>query len=149
MSVIITDIYSQLTRDEGVRLQRYRDTRGFWSIGIGHNLDANPLPNYDLDNFTLDDAEQVLRDDGARIWAKLYRDLPWLSSIDAVRQGVYQNMSFNMGAGGVEEFHHSLADVQAGNYAQAALDMQASAWYTQVGARAQRLCVQMKTGIWQ
>ncbi len=149
MSVIITDIYSQLTRDEGVRLHVYPDSRGFNTIGIGHNLDANPLPNYDLDNFTLDDAEQVLRDDGARIWAKLYRDLPWLSSIDAVRQGVYQNMSFNMGAGGVEEFHHSLADVQAGNYAQAALDMQASAWYTEVGARAVRLCVQMKTGVWQ
>ncbi len=146
---MINNIYDQLMRDEGLSLSPYADTRGFITIGYGHNVTANPLPNYDLDNFTIDAAEQVLRDDCARIWAKLYRDMPWLSSIDSVRQGVYQNMSFNLGAGGVEEFHHSLDDVQAGNYAQAALDMQQSAWYTQVGARARRLCIQMKTGIWQ
>ncbi len=146
---MINNIYDQLMRDEGLSLSPYADTRGFITIGYGHNVTANPLPNYDLDNFTIDAAEQVLRDDCTRIWAKLYRDMPWLSSIDSVRQGVYQNMSFNLGAGGVEEFHHSLDDVQAGNYAQAALDMQQSAWYTQVGARAVRLCTQMRTGVWQ
>lgn len=147
--MIITDIFSQLTRDEGVRLVKYLDSRGFWSIGIGHNLDANPLPDYDLSNFTLADAQAVLRADGARIWSKLYSALPWLGTLDTPRQGVFQNMSFNMGAGGVEQFHHSLADTQAGNYSQAAADMKASAWYTQVGDRATRLCTQMESGIWQ
>jgi lysozyme len=144
-----TDIFSQLTRDESVRLHVYPDSRGFDSIGIGHNLDANPLP-FDVSNgITMQQALQILHDDGARIWAKLYRDLPWLANLDDARQGVYKNMSFNMGAGGVENFHHSLDDAKAGNYAQAALDMQASAWYTQVGDRAKRLCEQMRTGIWQ
>src|SRR5271169_5889485 len=95
-----TDIYSQLTRDEGVRLSVYPDSRGFSTIGIGHNLDANPLPNYDLTNFTLADAEQVLQDDVARITAQLIADLPWVANLDPVRQGVFQNMSFNMGVGG-------------------------------------------------
>ena len=71
-----------------------------------------------------------------------------IGSDDAVRFGVFQNMSFNMGVGGVMEFHHDLADTQAGNYAASGADMQASAWYTQVGARAQRLVQQMITGIW-
>ena len=148
---MITDIYSQLTRDEEIRLMPYPDDRGFTTIGIGHNIDANPLP-YDVSNgITMAQALQILTDDVTRITAQLLKDIPWLSTLqasDAVRFGVFQNMSFNMGVGGVMEFHHDLADTQAGNYAASGADMQASAWYTQVGARAQRLVQQMITGIW-
>jgi lysozyme len=147
--MIVTDIFSQLQRDEGVRLRIYPDSRGFDTIGVGHNLDANPL-SFDVSNgITLDQALQILKADVARISAKLFSDLPWLRNIDAVRQGVFQNMAFNMGAGGVEAFHHVLADTQAGRYVQAALDMRQSLWYKQVGDRAKRLCAQMETGIWQ
>jgi len=146
----ITDIFSQLQRDEGgCVLHVYPDSRGIDTVYVGHNLEANPLPDL---NFTDEQGAQVLQDDVARITSRLLADIPWLSSLqqsDPVRFGVFQNMAFNMGAGGVMAFHHDLADTQAGNYAQAALDMQDSAWYTQVGARAQRLCVQMKTGVWQ
>src|SRR5208282_3562282 len=149
---MITDIYSQLARDEAVRLSVYPDSRGFDTIGIGHNLDANPLP-FDVSNgITLDQAEQILRDDVARITAQLIKDIPWLSTLqtsDSVRFGVFQNMAFNMGAGGVVVFHHSLADALAGNWVQCAADMKASLWYTQVGARAQRLVQQLLTGVWQ
>lgn len=146
---MINDIFSQLTRDEGIRLRVYPDDRGFNTIGIGHNLDANPLPFDVSQGITLMQAYQILKDDVARISSKLFRDLPWLGNLDPARQGVYLNMAFNLGAGGVEEFHHDLEDTKAGNYAQAALDMQASLWYTQVGDRAKRLCEQMRTGVWQ
>ena len=146
---MITDIYSQLQRDEGVRLHVYPDSRGFDTIGIGHNLDANPL-SFDVSaGITLDQAFQILHEDVTRITAQLFKDIPWLEDLDSVRQGVFQNMAFNMGVGGVLEFHHDLEDTNAGNYVKAAADMKASAWYTQVGARAQRLCTQMATGLWQ
>ncbi len=147
---MITDIFSQLTRDEGGCILRvYKDSRGIDTVYVGHNLEANPLPDL---SFTYVQGAQVLQDDVTRITTCLLDDIPWLVSLqqsDSVRFGVFQNMAFNMGAGGVIEFHHDLADTLAGNYAQAALDMQQSAWYTQVGARARRLCIQMKTGIWQ
>lgn len=144
----ITDIYSQLVRDEGVKLRIYKDTRGFNTIGVGHNLDVNPLP-FDVTGgiFTLE-AMQILHDDVARITAKLIADLPWLTKLDAVRFGVFQNMAFNLGAGGVESFHHDLADTMNGNYEAAANDMENSLWYTQVGPRAKRLVQQMRTGQW-
>jgi len=148
----ITNIYDQLRRDEATVLHVYPDSRGFSTIGTGHNLDANPLPACVLDNFTAAEAAQVLVDDVARITARLLADIPWLAQLqasDVVRFGVYQNLSFNMGAGGVMEFHHALADAQAGNWVQCAADMRASLWYTQVGARAERLCTQMETGVWQ
>ena len=146
----ITDIYSQLIRDEGgCVLHIYPDSMSIDTVYVGHNLVANPLPNL---NLTLAQGMQVLHDDVTRITARLLADIPWLSHLqasDIVRFGVFQNMAFNMGAGGVMEFHHDLLDTQAGNYAAAALDMQASAWYTQVGDRAVRLCTQMRTGVWQ
>lgn len=146
---MITCIQDQLIRDEGIRLVKYLDSRGFWTIGVGHNLDANPLP-YDISNgISLALASQILREDLARLTPQLFGRLPWLRSLDPVRQGVFQNMDFNMGVGGVLEFQHDLADTQAGNYAQAAADMKNSAWYGQVGERAQRLVQQMITGVWQ
>lgn len=146
---MILCLKDQLIRDEGVRLKKYPDSRGFSTIGVGHNLDANPLP-FDVSlGITFAQATQILNQDIIRVCSKLFPALPWLYLIDPVRQGVFQNMAFNMGAGGVEEFHHDLADTQAGNYAQAAADMKASAWYGQVGPRAQRLVQQMLTGVWQ
>jgi lysozyme len=143
-----TDIISQLTRDEGVRLEPYKDTRGFNTVGIGHNLDANPLPGqtYPL---TQAQAMQILGKDVERISMFLQSKLPWIVKLDEARRGVLQNMSFNLGVPGLLEFHHDLADTQAGNYEQAALDMEASAWYKEVGDRAKRLVQQMRTGDWQ
>jgi lysozyme len=146
---MITCLKDQLIRDEGVRLQKYLDSRGFWTIGVGHNLDANPLAFDVSGGITLTQATEILDDDIARVSAQLFADLPWLATLDVVRQGVFGNMSFNMGVGGVLEFHHDLADTRAGNYIQAAADMKASAWYAQVGPRAQRLVQQMISGVWQ
>lgn len=146
---MISNIKDQLIRDEGVRLFKYPDSRGFDTIGVGHNLDANPLPFDISEGITFAQASQILDDDLARVTSKLFADLPWLKDLDTVRQGIFLNMSFNMGVGGILEFHHDLADTQAGNYVKAAADMKASEWYTQVGARAQRLCQQMITGQWQ
>jgi lysozyme len=57
-------------------------------------------------------------------------------------------MAFNMGVPGLLEFHHDIADTQAGNYVKSAADMKDSKWYTEVGDRAVRLVEQMLTGVW-
>jgi lysozyme len=142
------NILDQLRRDEGVRSNPYKDSRGILTVGVGHNLESNPLPN---EQYPLSDAriDEILTSDVARITGKLIAKLPWVNSLDDSRKGVLINMSFNMGVGGLLAFKHTLAAVQSGDYAGAANGMQSSAWYTQVGARAQRLVKQMQTGIWQ
>ncbi len=146
---MITNLHDQLIRDEGgCVLHIYPDSMGIKTVYVGHNLEANPLPNL---NFTLVQGLQVLQEDVDRITAQLLKDIPWLADLqqkDIVRFGVFQNMAFNLGVGGVMQFHHDLADTQAGRYWQAALDMEQSLWYNQVGIRAQRLCQQMRTGLW-
>jgi lysozyme len=144
---MIDNILDQLARDEGYRPNPYDDSRGFRTVGIGHNLDANPLPaeTYPM---SLERAKQVCSDDVARIWGKLQADLPWVKSLPDVIAGVLTNMSFNMGAKGLEAFHHMLADIQAGNYEQAAVAGEQSAWHAEVGDRAKRLMQQLRTQEW-
>jgi lysozyme len=144
---MITGILDQLLRDEGFRPEPYKDTRGFLTCGIGHNLDANPLPGEQYP-MTIDRAKEILSGDLSRIWNKLQGALPWVVSLPDAIAGVLKNMSFNMGANGLLQFHHMLAYVQAGNYAAAAQAMQQSAWFTQVGDRAKRLVQQIQTQQW-
>ena len=118
------------------------------TIGYGHNLDANPLPDL-VPPITEAQALQILGADVERISMYLQSQLPWIVNLDDARHGVLQNMAFNMGDAGLLSFHHDLADTQAGNYAKAAADMKASLWYTEVGDRAKRLVQQMLTGVWQ
>jgi lysozyme len=145
---MINNIIDQLKRDEGFRPNIYPDSRGFSTVGYGHNLDANPINALTVP-ISEALATQILGADVERISRYLQLSLPWVVSLDDARHGVLLNMAFNMGVPGELKFHHELADTQAGNYLQAAADMKASLWYNQVGARAQRLCQQMETGIWQ
>lgn len=145
---MITNIEDQLRRDEGFRRSPYKDTRGFWTVGIGHNLDAFPLPN-ELYPLTDDRISDIFKNDLGRTTAKLIADLPWVAGLADVYRGVLQNMAFNLGVGGLEKFPHMLESIRTGDFQQAADDGTASLWYKQVGDRAQRLMIQLRTGIWQ
>ena len=73
--------------------------------------------------------------------------LPWWRTMNDARQDVIVNMVFNLGIEGFLAFHHTIAAEEADNYALAAADMLVTKpWCVQVGARAQRLATQMRTG---
>lgn len=130
----------QLLRDEGLRLRAYQDSRGIWTIGVGHNLEARSI--------TRAVALQILDDDLADTERTLTLVLPWARALDEPRWAVLVNMSFNLGTGGLLTFRQMLAALRAHDYATAAAEMLDSMWAQQVGARAQRLAEQMRTGAW-
>jgi lysozyme len=140
---------AELRRDEGVRYVPYLDTATppRRTCGVGHNMDASPVPAGWT--FPLTDAQvmQLLGMDLQVTFAALDHHLPWWRQMDAVRQRVIANCCFNMGIGTLLTFHNTLAAMQRGSYAVAAAGLKASKWYGQVGARAQRLCQAMETGI--
>lgn len=141
------NLIDQLRRDEGLRLVPYRDTRGNWTVGYGHKLDAHrePIPyridQQQADQYLYSDAEEAIRD--------LSAELPWTGSLDPVRRAALENMTFQLGINGLLEFHRTLAMVQAGNYDGAGDAMLESAWAMETTERARRLSAQMKTGEWQ
>lgn len=139
---------ADLERDEGLRLQAYPDPLTHaepWTIGYGHTgPDVTPTTTW-----TQTQASDALAADIARTCRALDQNMPWWRKLDDIRQDVLANMAFNMGVGKLEGFVHTLRFIESGQWDNAAAGMLDSAWATQVGARAQRLATQMRTGVHQ
>lgn len=134
-------LIEQLIRDEGVSLHPYVDTVGKTTIGIGRNLTDVGI--------TQAEATYLLVNDIQNATDHLGKALPWTSGMDDVRHAVLLNMTFNMGIGRLCGFKKFLAAVQAEDWKTARNEMLDSEWATQVGPRAQRLAIQIETGLWQ
>jgi lysozyme len=135
---MIDNIFDQLVRDEGTRYTAYQDSRGVWTLGIGHNLSV-PISH--------DAARQILRDDVLAADTSC-RQLPIWRELSEARQGVLVNMAFNLGFAGLMQFRGMYQALEAADYPAAAREMLASRWATQVGARAERLAKQMTEDVW-
>lgn len=133
-------ILDQLKRDEGKRLRPYKDSVGKLTIGYGRNLDDEGISD--------DEAELMLANDIENHRRDLFRALPWVVSLDEVRLAVLLNMCFNVGIAGLCGFKQTLSLVQQQKWDAAADEMLQSKWATQVGPRAHRLALQLKTGQW-
>ena len=138
---MISNLKDQLVRDEELRLKPYTDSVGKLTIGVGRNLTDKGI--------SFQEAQLLLANDIADATADLEAKLPWTAMLDDVRKGALLNMAFNLGIGGLLEFHDFLAKMQAGNFSGAAGAMLDSLWARQVGPRATRLSMQIQTGVWQ
>ena len=133
-----------LIADEGLRERAYADAGGVWTIGVGH---TGPEVRCGL-AWPRAACLQALERDLARVEHGLDAHLPWWRELSPERQDVLANMAFNLGVEGLLAFRHTLRAVEARDYAAAAAHMLASEpWRSQVGARAERLAVQMRTGL--
>ena len=128
----------QLTLHEGKRPGLYNDGYGHMSIGVGRNLTDVPLDEEEI--------SFLLAKDIRRAAEGLDYSLPWWSKLDAIRQRVMLDMCFNLGIGKLLTFRTTLANIKAGEYEAAAVNMLKSKWAKQVGNRALRLAEMMKTG---
>jgi len=137
-------LIKQLRRDEDEILHAYQDHLGYWTIGVGRLIDRRKGGG-----ITAEESAYLLSNDISRREAELDRRIPWWRNLDGARQGVLLNMAFQMGVDGLLGFKNTLAMVQSGDYAGAADGMLHSLWASQTPARAQRLAVQMRTGVWQ
>ena len=138
---MITCLADQLRRDEGVRLHLYQDTFGKWTIGVGRNLSDVGISEAE--------ADLLLQNDITAASNALEQAFPWTAATDDIRRAALVNMVFNMGIATFAEFRGTLALLQAGDYAGAAQAMLASKWAEEVGPRAQRLSIQLESGVYQ
>lgn len=139
-------LIAELRRDEGVRYEPYKDTMGIDTVGVGHNMEAHPLPSDWTFPLTDDQVNLLLSQDLQSVYADLTGNLPWWLYLDDVRQRVLCNMCFNLGINRLLGFRNTLGFVRQGKWDDAAQGMLNSAWATQVGERAQRLAAMMRTG---
>ena len=142
---LVEHLTKQLTADEGVKPQVYKDSLGLWTIGIGRLVDPS-IPGSGL---RPEEIQYLFANDLEDRLTSLSAKIPWLATLDEARQGVLLNMSFQMGVIGLLKFKNTLELVRTGKYVEAATAMLQSLWAKQTPKRAGRLAKQMLTGEWQ
>ena len=145
MTSLVEHLTKQLTIDEGVKPQVYKDSLGLWTIGIGRLVDPS-IPGSGL---RPEEIQYLFANDLEDRLTSLSAKLPWLATLDEARQGVLLNMSFQMGVTGLLKFKNTLELVRTGFYKEASASMLNSLWAKQTPKRAERLAKQMSTGKWQ
>lgn len=135
MSIDLKLLSDELKRDEGFRDTVYTCSAGKLTVGFGHNIQDNPIPEYIAEQLLGYDIAAAIRD---------CEQFDWFYGLSDVRKRVIVNMVFNIGASGVSRFRKMIAAIENEYYETAGAEMKDSKWYRQVGARAERLVSMMR-----
>ncbi|MGY6036632.1 glycoside hydrolase family protein [Aeromonas sp. AE23HZ002T15] len=157
-------IEEQLKYDEGYKLVMYRDTEGYWTVGIGHlivrdntisKVRAIEILSKELlspiapdGRITASEASYLFAKDLAAVKkgiesASFYAVYKQLCP---VRQSSIQNMCFQLGIAGVAKFKKMWAAIDAGNLNEAYRQGLDSTWFKQTPNRAKRVMETLRTG---
>lgn len=130
----------QLLRDEGMRLDVYRDHLGKPTVGVGHLVLAKDKLKVG-DKISSSRALQLFRNDIkiATKDAKIYVGADKFDSLPKPIQNVVVNMSFQMGGTKLRKFTEMKKAIEKRDYKAMAKEMKKSKWYKQTPERANRL----------
>lgn len=140
-------IYKNLKQEEGKKLYSYKDTKGIWTIGIGHNLQANPTDRVigrhvypaDGQKITEEECQKLFDYDLDKVLAQLNSHFDFFKYLTGNAQYVMISMTFNMGLGKVAEFRRMIEGLKTDNMDLILLSMKQSKWWNQVKDRAPKL----------
>lgn len=142
MSIEWLDVVrEQLARHEGRKNKAYQCPAGYWTIGIGHNIEALGLEIGDelIDELFDRDVQRALGD--AKTFFKGFDKLNYN------RQAVLVNMAFQLGLTTLTKFKNFRAALSMGDYSIAAKEMLDSKWAKKdTPDRAQELAEIMRIG---
>lgn len=142
--ISVIELHNQLRRDEGEVLHAYKDSLGYWTIGIGILIDERKGGG-----LRPEESEFIFNNRVRLVRSELIGKLSWFTRLSEARQGVLLNMAFQMGVSGLLGFKNTLRTIESGDFERAANEMLMSKWATQTPKRAKRLSIQMATGKWQ
>ena len=138
---------AMLERHEGSRNTPYQDSKGIWTVGIGHNM-SGPLSAYVI--------TRIFEEDMTVVIDELTNNFQWFSGLNDARQGALIDLAFNMGMPTLLTFKKTLGYLSAGDYDDAAEELlrgtapgDISWYYHDVGTRAEEISRMIRTGEWQ
>lgn len=141
---IVKKAASMLQLDEGVSATPYKDTNGYWTIGIGH------LIGRDIYKMTLSDSviEAMLLEDMGEAWEDVLAifGAKTVACWTSARQLALLNLLFNLGRPKFMMFERTIKAIRADDWKKAAQHLRASLWAKQVKGRADRVCFMVETG---
>ena len=117
---------------EGLRLDKYLDSRGFPTIGYGHLIEkGESMP----DRITKEKADELFDEDYMH-HKKAAEKIPGYNRASGEQKAAIIDLTFNMGPAWADGFPAFKKAFAAGDYQTAGDELINSAWYGQVGRRA-------------
>lgn len=158
-------IEAMLRRDEGLRLKVYWDVKGY-TVGIGHFIGefsqgdmagANKALSKQIGrevtgnpgSISIDEASMLFEQDVEKVQKDIKANSavgPVYAKMNKSRQMALENMSFQMGVGGVAKFTNMLAAMYIGDWKTAYNEARNSRWFQQTKGRASRVSMIILTG---
>ncbi len=124
---------------EGVRYRPYKDSRGLWTVGIGHLIgDGRRLPAEWNREFTAQEIEALFEKDYIE-HKKAAMKIPNWNQLTENQQAALIDLTFNLGPYWYNKFPKFFRYMRTGRIEEAARELENSLWYKQVGARAPRI----------
>jgi len=138
---VTKELITMLRKHEGVMPRAYQCSEGFWTIGVGRNI--NPENGLGLSE---DEIDLLLTNDLARCETEAYDNFQWFANLDAPRQDGILNMIFNLGIPRFKGFKKAIAAMEEKDYETAQTEFMDSRWSRQVGQRAVEVCELIRSG---
>lgn len=147
------ELVQRFVLHEGCVLVPYRCPAGYLTIGVGRNLEANPLTTEEQKvcgdwrhGITKNAAFYLLRNDIEKVKKECELYIPFFNKLDGERKYALLDMAFNMGIVGLLKFKLMLSAIATGNFDKAAEECLNSRYAKQTGKRARRIANVIKTG---
>lgn len=123
---LLNAIWPIMLADEGLRLKPYRDTKGLWTIGIGHLIGAS-IEDLELSR---DVVNQIFLEDMGYHWKETCEIFgeQWLRSQALARQVALLSLVFNLGRTKLSKFIHTLPAIKEGRWNDAADLLLSTKW---------------------
>ena len=129
-------VIEMIKQHEGVKLKPYKDTKGLWTVGVGHLIgDGKSLPPEWNREFTMAEIDALFAKDYEH-HKKQAEKTPGWDKANPKGQGALIDLAFNMGGAWYKKFKNASAALAAGDFKKAADELIDSDWYKQVKGRA-------------
>ena len=124
---------------EGLRLDAYKDSKGFLTVGYGHLIDKGSPPDIQA----LQEGATITKERAEKLFEQDYKEhadaakkIPGYGKADEKQQAALIDLTFNMGPDWHTDFPKFTAAFKAGNYELAGAELENSKWYGDVARRA-------------
>lgn len=123
---LLSTITKILIKDEGLKSRPYRDSRNFWTIGVGHYIG----PNLEDMKLPLTTVMNLLENDICTHWTDAIeifgRD--FLEKLPVARQAAILSLVFSLGKNGLLKFKETLPAILAEDWQRAEELLLKSKW---------------------
>jgi lysozyme len=135
-------VKEKLIEEEGYEEEIYQCTQGYNTVGVGHNIDANPLPIGILkllfEGKKAMALDVLFKHDIQKVIIQLDRVFPWWREKEDGIKLFMIDFVFNIGIGTAKKFKNTMRYIEMNKYRKASKGLMNSRYARQVPNRAKR-----------